>query len=100
MTVVMHRNRINKFLRDPAGPVGLGLDYLGARVQAKARGKCPVETGTLMRSIRATPVRQVGPSRLNIQIGSNVYYAIYVHNGTEDMEARPFLKDALDQEVR
>lgn len=36
------------------------------------------------------------PVKAEAKVGTNVYYAIYVHEGTRFMIARPFAVDALD----
>lgn len=56
-------------------------------------GKPIYITGDLMRSISSNV-------RLNdeaVDIGSNLNYAEWVHNGTRRMDARPFLKDAITE---
>lgn len=34
----------------------------------------------------------------SVQVGTNVEYAIYVHNGTSRMAERPFLKDGIENQ--
>ena len=99
MPVAVNRGAINTLLRDPGGPLGRSLDYLGARINAEARAFCPVDTGRLRRSIHVTPVTRRGNS-LVIQIGSNVEYAIFVHEGHQSEPPRPFLTRALEMEIR
>lgn len=65
---------------DPSGPVMKDLFRRGLRVQARARRLCPVDEGRLRSSI------QVGfgnDSRGHfVKVGTDVSYAIYVHEGT------------------
>lgn len=49
------------------------------------------DTGTLMGSITHKVV-----SDRAVDVGTNVEYAGYVHEGTYKMAGRPFLKDALE----
>lgn len=51
------------------------------------------QTGDLMRSI-ASNVRKADDA---VDVGSNLDYAPWVHNGTSRMKARPFLKDAITE---
>lgn len=60
-------------------------------VEAAAKRRTPVDTGTLRRSITSrvlTKDRGV--------VGTNVRYAPFVHEGTRSMRARPFLRHGLD----
>lgn len=56
--------------------------------------KPAVDTGTLRRSI-THQVTQFSLVRSEGVVGLNLFYAIYVHEGTIYVEARPFLVDAL-----
>lgn len=80
-------------LVSPSGPVVVDLVRRCLRVTAAAKELCPVDTGRLRSSIRfSLGVDEVG--RFG-QVGTDVEYAIYVHEGTSRMAARPFLRDAL-----
>lgn len=68
------------------------------RVQSAARdrlGSNPrrIDTGRLRSSIAIAVLPQEGT--WVGRVGTNVDYAIYVHEGTRYMRANPFLKDAL-----
>jgi hypothetical protein len=58
-------------------------------VVTRAKSFCPVRTGRLQHSIHA--VREFN----DWYIGSEVYYAWYVENGTSRMAARHFLRRGL-----
>lgn len=80
MAVVVHLN--DAALRQ----VGLEtakreLRVLGNRVLNSARRRAPVDQGTLRASI-ALEVTEVGGNLVVARIGSNLDYAIYVHEGT------------------
>jgi HK97 gp10 family phage protein len=53
-----------------------------------------VDTGRLRRSITHR-ITKIEPVEVQGVMGTNVYYAIYVHEGTIYMEKRSFLTDAL-----
>jgi HK97 gp10 family phage protein len=55
--------------------------------------KAPFITGTMRRSISSYAKIQ-GKKIIGI-VGAGVFYALYVHEGTEKMAARPFLWDAI-----
>ena len=67
------------------------LDTIAALIQADAKDNCPVDTGALRDDIQ---VVADGGKR---DIGNmNIPYAIYVHNGTWKMKARPYLFNASE----
>ncbi len=87
------------------GPVAADLIRRAIRVEASAKsgwgappgppgGKPGVRTGTLRRSITWKP--GVDAESPYVDIGSNVLYAPYVELGTSRMEARPYLRPALE----
>jgi len=66
---------------------------------------CPVDTGALMESIRAerlgpyeTALVAGGADYINPKTGKTVDYAVYVHEGTSRMPARPCLQMAVERE--
>lgn len=76
------------------------LDYIADLIQSDAKDNCPVAQnpkkgeipGTLRDDIKvyaSDGKRQVG--------NMNVSYAIYVHNGTYKMKARPYLINASEK---
>lgn len=60
-------------------------------VEAGAKTRAPVDTGTLRASIQAT---RVGVAHWRVVVGAD--YGLYVEYGTYRMAARPFLRPALD----
>ena len=66
------------------------LEESAYEIEKESKRLCPVDTGYLRSSI-GTEV-----SDLEVNIGTDVYYAGYVHDGTYRMEARPFLDSAAD----
>lgn len=82
-------------VRGPAsGAMARDLLRRGYKVEAQAKHDAPVDTGRLQASIKVeegTPESSIG-----VEIGSDVNYAHWVHDGTKYMRARPFLLRALD----
>lgn len=73
------------------------------RIVARAKAKCPVDTGRLRDSIRIFPKSVPGGRGVSIgtsegHLGSDVHYAFFVEYGTSKMAAHPFLRPALDEE--
>jgi HK97 gp10 family phage protein len=60
-------------------------------VEANTKPRVPVDTGTLRRSITHR-VERAGERGV---VGTNVNYAVYVHEGTWKMRGRPFLEQGL-----
>lgn len=67
----------------------VALEAVGLAVEAHAKVNCPVDTGNLRNSITHTVDENTA------YIGTNVEYAPYVHEGTDHMPPRRFLKNAL-----
>lgn len=57
------------------------------------RSGAPFDTGTLRRSI--TSETQVLDKEVRGVVGTNLDYALPVHEGTSTMQARPFILDAM-----
>lgn len=62
-------------------------------IEKQAKNITPVDTGRLRASIKADV------KGLEANIGTDVEYARFVHDGTYKMEARPFLYEAADGEL-
>lgn len=60
-------------------------------LKADSQRNTPVDTGRL----RASTYTQLG--NLRGEVGTNVNYDVYVHEGTKYMRGRPYLRMAADQ---
>lgn len=89
VTHKLNQAELQRVLTSPAGPVARALLVRGYRVQAQAKrnlgggtgsGPKRVDSGRLRSSIDVELRR--GPRGLLVRIGTNVEYAIYVHEGT------------------
>lgn len=80
--VVQHLNQhaLSELLESPTGGVGRALYRRGVHVQSRARQLCPVDTGRLRSSI--TVEMTSNRNRLACRVGTNVKYALLVHDGT------------------
>lgn len=78
--VVIDVSALRDILSAENGPVALDIRRRGNAVQRAAKRLCPADTGTLRRSITLEMEKQDGlPVAV---VGSNLAYAIYVHEGT------------------
>jgi HK97 gp10 family phage protein len=66
------------------------LDIVANLTQSDAKDNCPVDTGALQADIT------IYSAKLDRQIGNNLPYGIFVHNGTYKMRARPYLLNAFE----
>jgi len=67
-------------LAGPSGPVWGLMARTGNQIQNAAKDLCPVDRGRLRQSIRYE-VRREG-NNPTVVVGTNVQYAIYIHEGT------------------
>lgn len=70
---------LKKMLTNPKGQVARGILKLGKKVERKAKRLVPVDHGILRNSITTELVIRKGPVA---RIGTNVKYALFVHEGT------------------
>lgn len=76
--VVINRAEMAKLLEEATKKQ---LTIQATRVQAAARQNCPVDNGTLRRSISFV-ITGTSPANMVARVGSNVEYAHYVEEGT------------------
>ena len=69
------------------------LKSTASDIEEQAKQNCPVDTGRLKGSIKGSV------SGLEANIGTDVEYAHFVHDGTYKMAARPFLESAANKEL-
>ena len=69
------------------------LTDTASNIEKEAKAITPVDTGRLKRSIAAEV------KGLEANIGTDVEYAHFVHDGTYKMAARPFLESAANKEL-
>lgn len=80
-----------KFAEEMTSAIAKALEAIGMEAQSDAANICPVDTGRLRNSI--THVIDEG-EKVAI-VGTNVEYALYVHEGTSRSKGQPFLVDAV-----
>lgn len=85
--LILNPGEITALLRSEHGPVGTDLTRRVLRVHAAARRLCPVDMGRLRSSIRWS-IRQDSRGLVGL-VGSDVNYALYVHEGTRPHWAPP-----------
>lgn len=61
-------------------------------IEGKSKQNTPVDTGTLRASTRSIF------SNLRGEVGTNVFYDVYVHEGTRYMRGRPYLLEAVNSQ--
>lgn len=78
-------------------PTAKDLMRRAIRVQSRARENLQgpprrIDTGRLRASIS---IGESPGKKLGLRVGTNVEYAMFVHEGTRYMEANPFLRNAV-----
>jgi HK97 gp10 family phage protein len=68
------------------------ISRAGFAIEAAAKGRCPVRTGTLQRSIHTV----ISNNGLTATVGPSVNYGIFVEFGTRHMGARPYMRPAAE----
>lgn len=77
------------------------IDYIKLAlmgIQRNAKMIAPVDTGRLKTDIR-TDLR-IQSNQIKGVIFNDVYYALFVHEGTSRMRARPYFKQAVENGAR
>lgn len=92
---IWHEAAAAQLLKATSSPVGRYLARIAAKAETASKARCPVDTGRLRGSINWRLVLEGGT--LVAIIGTNVEYAIYVHEGTRYMPGRPFLVEGVQQ---
>ena len=68
------------------------LKKIGMLVQAESQNKAPIDSGRLKQSI----TNQVNESEKSVEVGTNVEYAEWVHDGSSKHgDGNPFIKDSV-----
>ncbi len=102
-TQTLNVGYIRTRIAQPGGPIERDLQARALIVQANAKQRLRqapqrIDTGNLLNSIQIRIFYRNGMPIA--RIGTDVEYAIYVHEGTVYMEANPFLRDALIRAAR
>lgn len=86
MRVEINRNAINQALSE----LDRRLSDVGYLIENSAKEACPVDSGIL----RASIGNELDTNEHKVTIGTNVEYAVAVHEGHGAYQGKPFLKDA------
>lgn len=86
---------IHALLSGSSSDLGRYMLKTGIKVQRLAKTRCPVDTGRLRASINV----DLKPDN-KVVVGTKVQYALFVHEGTRYVRARPFLRSAMTEVVK
>jgi hypothetical protein len=78
--IVLHQAALKQLLQSPTGDVAKDLNRRAQRVQNRAKQLCPTGNGALKASI--TKEISINNGELVARVGSNLEYALFVHEGT------------------
>lgn len=95
VTIRIKSNRFPQASAAMAKAVSIGLETGGRAVLADAQRRTPVDTGGL----RGSETMRVEGKTLTITAGAGLpdARALYVHEGTVRMQARPYMREAVEQ---
>jgi len=87
-----------EYLNEVDAALDRALEGIGIHIEGEAKEELEntprrIDTGNLRNSINY----QVESNEKAVYVGTNVEYAIYVHEGTVNMEANRFLKNAVER---
>lgn len=74
--------------------MGLGVKISNAAKLRLGRAPRRIDTGRLRASVKVTPFTTLQGTGA-VRVGTNVEYAIYVHEGTRYMQPNRFITDAV-----
>ena len=82
VTTVVDDRALRSLLISDAGPIAAELSRRAIRVQNEAKRLAPVDNGTLRASITHELRSPGNAKRLVARVGTNLEYALFVHEGT------------------
>jgi HK97 gp10 family phage protein len=91
-TIRVVYNNLPKLPAEIKTGVKAEIHRAGFDIEARAKAKVPVLTGTLRRSITT----QLENDGMTAVVGPSVEYGIYVEFGTRRMGARPYMRPAAE----
>jgi hypothetical protein len=97
ISFTINQPALDQILRAQGGPVARDGLRRGLRVETAAKRFCPVDTGRLRADISVW--QTVSRDGIATHIGNRVEYAIFVHEGTRYIRARPYLRRALESAI-
>lgn len=83
-----NRKAVERALKDAKKQT---LEKIGFLVEAEAKLRTPVDTGTLRRSITSRTEEE------SVTIGTNIEYASHVEKGTSNQKPQPYLTPAVEE---
>lgn len=98
MADVKIEDHSSEYLEDVDAALDRALEAIGIHIEGEAKEELEntprrIDTGNLRNSI----TYQVESSEKAVYVGTNVEYALYVHEGTVNMAPNRYLKNAVDR---
>ena len=98
MADVIIEDHSSEYLNDVDAALDQALEAVGIHIEGEAKEELEntprrIDTGNLRNSI----THEVVPEEQAVYVGTNVEYALYVHEGTSRMEANRYLKNAVER---
>ena len=98
MSDVRIEDHTNEYMRAVEDALETALEAVGIQIEGEAKEELEntprrIDTGNLRNSITHLVVESEGV----VYVGTNVEYALYVHEGTSRMEENRFLTNAVER---
>lgn len=97
--VTINQAKLHSLLTASHQGVGRFMLTLGNRVVNNAKARANVKTGRMRASIQMGALENASGDNIRVRVGTDVSYALYVHEGHHSYPGNPFLRDALVDEV-
>lgn len=95
ITIKIDSKQYEQFLKEMPDRMASALDRsikkIAFLIEGFSKQVTPVDTGRLRSSIHTVT------GDLRASVGTNVDYAVFVHDGTKRMGGRPFMRQGLEQ---
>jgi HK97 gp10 family phage protein len=92
VTIRVVRNTLPTLSASYTAQLKQEVERAGRGIEAAGKGRCPVRTGTLQRSIHTV----LSNNGLTATVGPSVIYGIFVEFGTRRQGARPYMRPAAE----
>lgn len=89
--IEVNEDNTDKVIAQMETAIERALEAIGIEAESDAAAICPVDTGRLRNSI----THAIDDGEKVAIVGTNVEYALYVHEGTSRHKGQPFLTDAV-----
>ena len=96
MSLEIRADNTSEILSKLSTAIERGLEKVGLEAEIDVERITPVDTGRLRNSI----MHQVANGEKAVYVGTNVEYALFVHEGVHGRKGQPFLTNAVTRNAK